>query len=138
MLRDGVIAMLFGLLFLPACEDYSAVNQELLKQIALMKATSAAVKNADSPQSMVATLRQFNERMESLHADLTKSKGNAAALKHLIASPPRQLAQSIADLKKASSELRETLAAASLYCEHSQLRTMLVKTVMTLEKTLEQ
>lgn len=126
------------IIVLAACDDYVLVKQELSKQTKLMNAAAWTVKNAESPQAILAALKGFNDEMEILHSDLAVHLNSNSNLKNIISSPPRHLAKETNELKKASQTLRETLAAASMHCEDAHLRKMLVKTVTTLDKTLAQ
>jgi hypothetical protein len=125
-------------LFLVSCEDYTAIQQEITKQTRLLHATTYAIQHAGTVQDIYAVLRKFNDEMDLNHAETSKAKSHTKGIVSLIASPPNSLARDVAELKKASAQLRETLAAASGYCEDAHLRNMLVKTITTLEKTLEQ
>jgi hypothetical protein len=125
-------------LFVVSCEDYTAIRQELMKQIKLVQSTTRAIQHAGTQQEIYAVLRTFNDDMEMLHGKALQAKSRTSTITSLMASPPRPLATDAEELKKASAQLRETLAAASGYCEDAHLRNMLVKTITTLEKTLEQ
>ncbi len=121
-----------------ACEDYASIRQELAKQTALITATAHAVKHAESSQAMIATLRRFNDEMETLHDSLQNSRKSSSNLKSLMSSPPRPLIDDVRELKNATENLRDILATASMYSEDAHLRKMLVKTAATFEKTLAQ
>jgi predicted glycoside hydrolase/deacetylase ChbG (UPF0249 family) len=125
-------------IFLVSCEDYTVIRQELSKQLKLVQSTTRAIQHANSHHEIYAVLHSFNQEMEVLLEKASQAKPRTSTITSLMASPPRSLAKDAVELKKASAQLRETLAAASGYCEYALLRNMLVKTMTTLEKTLAQ